>query len=587
MYRLLIVDDEPIIVEGLTDFLSEQLSGLELVSAYSAREALDVLRAARIDIVLTDIEMPRMNGLALQQEINRYWPRCKVIFLTGYNSFEYIQTSSRHGALDYVLKTEGDAQIVETVRKAVSLLDEELAAEQLLHKAESRLSQALPLLQRDFLLDLLQGTGVDAAADPDALNEQLGELRLPLRADRPLLMAMGRVDVWREEMRHADRMLFMYAIQNIAEEYLADSFQLVQIRHGNDRFVWLLQLRSGDAASSPVASSAASAAVSASAFSASDPVSTSAPSAAAVSASASALPAGIDPVRRLSGYTERIQSACRQYLKLVCSFVLVGEPFPWARMALRFDTLSFLFARGLGASREVVLFDQQLVEGFREQSHGRVVSQTVRMLDDYLEQGRRADFFELYGQLMGMIEGRTASRTGAAVEIFYALVAMFVAYINRYALMKAVAERLNVNRLFNVEEHQDWQETTERFRLLAGLLFEQISDETEQQTNEVVRIVHAYIKENIGGDLSLTKLSEQAYLSPSYLSKLFKQATGQSVTDFILDSRVQKAKELLLHSELKIHQVAKAVGFESAAYFTRCFRKLAGVNPQAFRDGSA
>ncbi len=81
MHRLLIVDDEPYTVDGLYEMLEEaDLPELELYRAYSAIEAIEWLNRIKIDIVLSDIRMPGMDGLRLLKEIRARWPRCKVIF---------------------------------------------------------------------------------------------------------------------------------------------------------------------------------------------------------------------------------------------------------------------------------------------------------------------------------------------------------------------------------------------------------------------------------------------------------------------------------------------------------------------------
>ncbi|MBW7462077.1 response regulator, partial [Paenibacillus sepulcri] len=120
MYNLLIVDDEPRIVSGLYEqFLDWKPEELNVYRAYSPLEALAILTGSKMDIVLTDIHMPGMSGIELQQKIHERWPRCKVIFLTGYSDFDYIQSAMRNGGMDYILKVEGDEPILAAVGRAI------------------------------------------------------------------------------------------------------------------------------------------------------------------------------------------------------------------------------------------------------------------------------------------------------------------------------------------------------------------------------------------------------------------------------------------------------------------------------------
>jgi two-component system response regulator YesN len=79
-------------------------------------------------------------------------------------------------------------------------------------------------------------------------------------------------------------------------------------------------------------------------------------------------------------------------------------------------------------------------------------------------------------------------------------------------------------------------------------------------------------------------LAEIVNLNPSYLSRLYKQLTGVNVTDTILDVRISRAKRLLKESNLKVHDIAAKVGFDSDAYFIRSFKKKCGMTPQEYRE---
>ena len=156
MYRILIVDDEPIIVDGLYNlFLYYTEPELEVHKAYSASQALSLLNELRIDIVLSDIKMPGMNGLEMLKEIQTRWPFCHVIFLSGYSEFEYIQSAMELGADSYVLKSQGDEAVLAAVQKSLSLLDREYTDSTWSIKLKEEFKNARPILRKDFLWKVL------------------------------------------------------------------------------------------------------------------------------------------------------------------------------------------------------------------------------------------------------------------------------------------------------------------------------------------------------------------------------------------------------------------------------------------------
>lgn len=158
MRRLLIVDDLPIIVDGLLElFQSTEHLELDVLKAYSGEEALRLMREGPVDIVISDIKMPGLEGIELLQIIQADWPACKVIFLTGYNDFHYIRSAMAYGGFDYILKVESDDKIIASVERALEKLEEEGKHLRMLERANRRMREALPLLQKEYIWDLLQG----------------------------------------------------------------------------------------------------------------------------------------------------------------------------------------------------------------------------------------------------------------------------------------------------------------------------------------------------------------------------------------------------------------------------------------------
>lgn len=99
-----------------------------------------------------------------------------------------------------------------------------------------------------------------------------------------------------------------------------------------------------------------------------------------------------------------------------------------------------------------------------------------------------------------------------------------------------------------------------------------------------IAMVIKYITENMDKDLSLIMLADVVYLNPSYLSHLFKQQLGTTISEYIKEARLARCKKMLADPRYHIHEVAKAVGYDNASYFTRFFKKMTGMTPQAYRQ---
>jgi AraC-like DNA-binding protein len=96
-----------------------------------------------------------------------------------------------------------------------------------------------------------------------------------------------------------------------------------------------------------------------------------------------------------------------------------------------------------------------------------------------------------------------------------------------------------------------------------------------------------FIQEHSDEELSLTKVAKFVNISPNYLSEKFKEVTGVNFVDYIARHRIEKARELLQNLNLRISEIAFAVGFQSLSQFNRVFRKLVGKSPTAYRAAKA
>ncbi len=93
-----------------------------------------------------------------------------------------------------------------------------------------------------------------------------------------------------------------------------------------------------------------------------------------------------------------------------------------------------------------------------------------------------------------------------------------------------------------------------------------------------------YIRQNYMKKITLDSTAKMVYLSRSYFSKLFSEETGTTFSNYVIAVRIEKSKQLLLNSDVKLADVAYLVGFVDQSYYTKCFRKLVGVSPGKFRN---
>ncbi|MFD2115503.1 response regulator [Paenibacillus yanchengensis] len=102
--KLLIVDDEPIILRGIVQIISEAIEQIDIVAVSNGPEALKQLESLTIDLIITDVNMPVMSGLELIEECKKRNNCDRFVILTGYDEFEYARQALRLGVQDYLLK---------------------------------------------------------------------------------------------------------------------------------------------------------------------------------------------------------------------------------------------------------------------------------------------------------------------------------------------------------------------------------------------------------------------------------------------------------------------------------------------------
>lgn len=125
MYKVVIIDDEPIIVEGLSKGIDWEQAGCRVVGrAYSGEEGLKLIREEEPDIVFSDIRMPYMDGLTMIAAVKSEFPDTQIAILTGYRDFDYAQRAISLGVTRFLLKPSKMDEIGEALRAMTQKLDQ-------------------------------------------------------------------------------------------------------------------------------------------------------------------------------------------------------------------------------------------------------------------------------------------------------------------------------------------------------------------------------------------------------------------------------------------------------------------------------
>lgn len=107
---------------------------------------------------------------------------------------------------------------------------------------------------------------------------------------------------------------------------------------------------------------------------------------------------------------------------------------------------------------------------------------------------------------------------------------------------------------------------------------------TNEKTNRLVKTAIDFIHFNYQSDINLDCIARKIYITPGYLSQLFKQETGVNFLDFLNQYRIEKAKEYLSGSFMKNYEIADKIGFKDEKYFSQVFKRYTGLTPSQYRD---
>ncbi len=132
---------------------------------------------------------------------------------------------------------------------------------------------------------------------------------------------------------------------------------------------------------------------------------------------------------------------------------------------------------------------------------------------------------------------------------------------------------------------QSYQASTSCMTAYIQWLIELFNRTDEQSlSKDVIREIQIFIRQHYAENISLNSLAEQFFLHPNYLSRLFKEKTGQNFIDYLTEIRMEKVKDLLKNSDRKIVEICDLAGYDNPRYFSKVFKQYTGMTPSEYRE---
>lgn len=159
MYKMIIADDEKYIQEGLANLIEWESLGFEIVGIFDdGADVIEFLNSMPVDVLLTDIQMKHISGIATAQYIQENEIPCKVVFISGYMEFDMALQAIKFGVEDYVLKPSKVEELKYIFQKIKKELDEKEKNLEFCRKMEERWEEIRPILEEKFFNELIMGT---------------------------------------------------------------------------------------------------------------------------------------------------------------------------------------------------------------------------------------------------------------------------------------------------------------------------------------------------------------------------------------------------------------------------------------------
>jgi two-component system, response regulator YesN len=542
LYNLAIVDDEFFIRKGLASFEWEKLGFKVAGVASDGKECLDILKVTPVDVVISDIKMPIMDGLTLSERVHKEYTPCRIILLTGYKDFEYAKAAIKSGVYEYLLKPVDLHELEVLMTRLKVDLDNERIAKNKMESFELKLQESLPHAIESFLEDLVVGKIPDLGNIEEKLT--LFEISMNNSYYSSIVFQIDGA-IFNSDNKSGIRIFI--GIKDFLNGYL--SLHKLGYSFCPDENILAVLLNFN--ISAPMAST----------YDFLSEITISIRNSILEKFNAYApftVTAGIGNVYSsiLSyavSYQQARQALKRKYFEPECAIF-----YSWKEKS---SILNFTAIYPYEKENTLINF---ILEGDMENS-----IKSLKSFDEecslYLKQASPENIKNAYLQLLSMLH-RKVSIYGVPLSELMKDHPPFTTFINSFVSLTDLQEGI-------------MQIITDTLQCIY-----KINSSVKTSSHIAVGQAVRFIQQHYCQKITLNQVAEQVHLNPSYFSIQFKREMGMNFIDYLKQCRIEKAKELLKNPEFKVYEISSTVGYENPNYFADTFKYCTGMTPLEFRQ---
>ena len=533
MLKVFLVEDEFIIREGIKNNIDWQIHGYEFCGEASDGElAFPLIQKLKPDILITDIKMPFMDGLALSRLVKKELPETEIIFLSGYEEFDYAKEAIQIGVARYLLKPiNGDALLAEVDIVAEDILKKQREKE-IREKYQKEMEENSLKEQKNLFQHLVTG---DCSVEEFLLTSE--KLGLTITAPWYSIVLLKIESIKHDYEEYSGSIVAVD--QKITE--LADPEHVLIFDRALEGKAFLIKADTKE-----------------------------------------------EVVNYQNAYLDNIRKVLAEYSQLRY-FGGIGTPVNRLReIPASFENASHAFAHRYLVEESCIL-DSVLLEneGITEPDDFKISAVNPQQIDrakmqEFLRTGDLDEVVYFVDEFFGKLDG------GAMQSRIFRQYITMDAYFSIADFLKGLG--LSKDEIETPDQDSSILQNEKNAMNYIVRIMEKALILREKKASsryeDVVSGVLRYIENNYADEeLSLNMLASHVNFSPNHLSMIFSQQTGQTLIKYLTDFRMNKAKELLRCSGKKSSVISVEVGYKDPHYFSYLFKKTQGMTPTQYRGG--